>query len=117
MSKDTLLLWIIRTIAQYVLIDPCMTTKMIEIHLVVITNLFFVVTMRVATKDDHVVSDDSGRVESPLAWNICIAEWRSWVLDFRPMSFVQLKSVHPIRELRKASETCNYATVDDQGIC
>lgn len=56
MSEYTLFLWIKpANFAQHVERDPRVATKMINVHLAIITNFFSVMAMRISAKNNQVI--------------------------------------------------------------
>lgn len=94
--------------------DPGMTAEMIEIHLIVVTNFFLIVPVRVSSEHDQIVSYYVARVKSSLARNISVRQMCSRIMNLRPNFPVELKNKHPVRKFAESSDARYDTTVDQQ---
>lgn len=65
-SEHALLFRVQHALAEYVRVDPRVATQVVQVHLVIVADLFLVVPVRVAAENDEVIPDDVRRVERPL---------------------------------------------------
>ena len=98
-SEHALVLRVTRAVglSQDLWVHPSVATQMVKVHLVVVADFFFVVTVRVAAEDDEVVPKDVSRVEGSFPRDKFFPEVFPGIVDFGPVAIVELKGEHSVR--------------------
>ena len=76
---------------QYIRVHPRMTTQMVQIHLIIVTNFFLIMPVRIPSENHQIIPEHVGGMERPLPRHVLLPQMLPGIMYLGPLPMVQLE--------------------------